>query len=1201
MKYNKFEYKKTNEKKVLHKVKKQWVVLGTAAFTFLAVETAPQVMDNHSFGFTEAVANADTNTNQGGSTSSTDTSAKADATSGASDKASSGAADSSSATSTTSSGASTSASASNSSTTSGSTTSANVGVTYSGKSSEAVNSNGSAAASADIGSKPSSGSNSGANTSADNTTNTLDINANAAVNTDNELELDLRMGDDGSSSGSDIAQIPATSNESVVDSAPVLASKVGLGISSNAIDNKNGTTTYSNRVIFNESSKPSNASIAYHTTTLIQNNSYSDDGNTIYYGYANAYVNNSNGNSPFSDSVVSDISSLSFYYTNNSGSTSTTTISDSDISSYVHFIKSTDSSTWQFNYSDTANTTSATSGVSILLFSLPSSYYSINFKPGDNFGLSYNLSDTANNSSYSDISYYNVDSSGASEKQGSVAYAHFSPVATLFTYPVQVSYLDQNGSAIASAGSSTQYLTGDNIYPGNSFAVPVKSISGYDFDHAFINNTGTSYASSDASGNPVILGKFITGGVSTDNGNKIVAQQVNLYYKPITSVSDTFNFFDNTNQSSLASSFPISGIPGSSININSVTSFAASQYANYVWDSSANESLSSLSIGSSAASYTVYLTHKTSTFAPGDTNNLPNGNALSSASLAQTYTRTVSFVDGNGKPVSTASSASVTFTRSAIYDYVTSSVSYTNWSANSSNVSEYTFPAVADSISGYTLTSSVAASTVSADNGSDVSASSAFSANAVYSVNAIAYTFSYYDNTDSKALDIKTTTRSGSAGSSVGDLESLVPDNYEWDASANTSLNNLTFNSKASTLYKIYLTHRIVSYAANALPSGIAADQLTETHTRTFNLVDSNNHALSSAVVQAVDYNRSAGVDAFTNSVVAYGSWVPTSGEFAAYGAPASLVSGSAVYLVQSTATNPASYASSYAPVAGGSSTSTAYTIYYSLSSSSTGSTTPSVTPSNPSSTTPTVPTIIHVDNSVTSVTSSSASNYTLSSGSLVSSASTTSSSAKSSFTSSSATSSASSVASSTSSAVSSTASSTTSSEVTSVVTSKSTSVDVEPAGKSKHTQSSKKTTTAKKSKKGGETDIKGARDQFNRKTNKGKQTASANKKRRAKYKEQRKQKTTTQITSYKNKQHRRFGKHGVNVKHGAGAKHSYALKHGGTAANATYKYRDSAKFNQKAQLPQTSENHTTSEFSLVGLAMVAVSGIFAGMYKRQK
>ncbi|MEJ6400318.1 mucin-binding protein [Nicoliella lavandulae] len=657
--FDKNKYRKTNDKKVLHKVKKQWVILGTAALTLLAVETAPQGLANHSFSQVEAKADTTSAASSGSSSNGSATDSASSNPTSASSTA-------------TSASESSSASTDSSATTSGSTST-----------SSSASTNSSATTSGSTLTSSSASNNVTSDTNADNTvslstgsssTNTNTFSAAVVGVTD---ELSYRDGNDDA----------GKNGVSLTSSKP--ATSTSFTYSTSSLQSSGSSYSFSNTVTENNSG-------VYHGDITINVGSTTDL-NGKKYSYTNAftYTNDSNNNSPLASDVVSHISNLTTYHKDaNNSIVSSYTVSSADVSSYVQFLSSTsDTNLMNKYYINGTSGPTFNSSTSVLLFTLPASLLSNNYRGGDQIDWSFDLSSAENDK-------YSLTSAEPSVHSSDFTYSQFNN-------PVTIKFVDSNNNPIS--GAEDQYLTSDAIYRNDSFSVSVPTPSGY-VTSGYEDNYSTNVSSSNNSF--VVSGNFQ---INLSN-----TQGVTLVYKKTTtdSVVDTFNFTDNGNSVATTSQ---SGQPSSAVDVNSLQSEIPSGYA---LTSEAASSLSNLKFGSSDTTYSLALVHKTQSFTAND-NSTQSG--VTKDDLQKTFTRTINFVDAsNQSAVADPVVQTVTYDRTGTYDEITNSVTYSEWSA-----------------AGSTEFASGSAPAVSGYSGATPSSYSAVSVPYSYSPTASSLTISY--------------------------------------------------------------------------------------------------------------------------------------------------------------------------------------------------------------------------------------------------------------------------------------------------------------------------------------------------------------------------------------------------------------------------------------------------------------------------
>ncbi|MEJ6400317.1 mucin-binding protein [Nicoliella lavandulae] len=578
---NKIKYRKLNEKKVLHKVKKQWIIVGTAALSLLAVDAAPQLL-NHS----EIEAKADTVQSSAGSTSSSAaTSAVASTNSSAS-------------ATTVNASASSTASSESASSTVASTTSNTDSTVASAASSSSDSSNNSASASS-VGSSA---------------TASADVSDNTTGNIEN------RMGTTQSSSSATNISLTATQptanqlSVTTIDSGTNSAASIGFSISG-----------------------ASNAT--YHGNVSLSN--YGNFGAP----YVVQYVNSS-GVAP-----LTGIKNLVQYYKAADGTVQSSAVDASAYSSLTPNV---------------ASTSSTPAGISEVNNSAVTSYALLTIQSGP-FDSAANNTYTAN-----DQIWWTYDIISNPDYKGDVDHYNAVGVTAKNLTPVKVNYLD---SSTSSAVSVSQWITGDNIYPGSSYQLSVSAPSGYNVATANTTIGGTLSISNNT--------VQVSGAVFDNYTNPAI----NVYLtKNVSTQSGSISFLDADNKNSSLGGETFSGQVGDQVNYDIQSAINSLQAKGYQL-ASASQSVPSgtiITINNGNNDYTYKFTHVIKQYSASDTN-LPSN--INPSDLQMTVSRTINFVDGStNQPLTKPSVQTFTYNRVASYDLAANTVTYSDWKvANNGN------------------------------------------------------------------------------------------------------------------------------------------------------------------------------------------------------------------------------------------------------------------------------------------------------------------------------------------------------------------------------------------------------------------------------------------------------------------------------------------------------------------------------------
>ncbi|MHA8262654.1 mucin-binding protein [Lactobacillaceae bacterium Melli_B3] len=270
--------------------------------------------------------------------------------------------------------------------------------------------------------------------------------------------------------------------------------------------------------------------------------------------------------------------------------------------------------------------------------------------------------------------------------------------STTTTTPVKIKFQDGQGNQVA----PDQWVTGDNIYPGNSFELNVPNVSGYQFNGGF-SAQGAEHVENN-NGQPVIKGTF----------SNWASAEIALNYqknepKQVTGSIKYYDVSDPSNKQQIGDA-NISGNEGDIWHYSAQAQVNQFQNNGYQLVSSQSAiPADNLTLGANN-DYEIDFTHTTKTYNANDA--LPSG--LNQSDLTKTYKRIINFTGANNQAVATPITQTVTFNRNATYDEVTHATTFSNWVANgSSQFNAVTTP----TISGYTASQKqIGASNVSANS-----------------------------------------------------------------------------------------------------------------------------------------------------------------------------------------------------------------------------------------------------------------------------------------------------------------------------------------------------------------------------------------------------------------------------------------------------------------------------------------------------
>ena len=257
--------------------------------------------------------------------------------------------------------------------------------------------------------------------------------------------------------------------------------------------------------------------------------------------------------------------------------------------------------------------------------------------------------------------------------------------------------------------------------------------------------------------------------------------------------------------------------------------------------------------------YIIQLKEKTTNYTPD--------NNPKKLDLTKTVTRTINYVDANGKQLAPSVTQTITFTRNATVNEVTGQVTYTDWQpSGNDDYNAVESPAV----KGYTPSTTQ----VGAVNNVPATATNTVT-NVVYTANKETATVTYVDETTGKVLS--TTTLTGSYGSTSSYDPQVVIDKYESEGyqlvSNDYPTNGQIFGDDGVTQhFTIKFTEKTSNYTPENNPKKL---DLTKTVTRTINYVDANGKQLAPSVTQTITFTRNATVNEVTGQVT-YTDWQPS-------------------------------------------------------------------------------------------------------------------------------------------------------------------------------------------------------------------------------------------------------------------------------------------------------------------------------------
>ena len=257
--------------------------------------------------------------------------------------------------------------------------------------------------------------------------------------------------------------------------------------------------------------------------------------------------------------------------------------------------------------------------------------------------------------------------------------------------------------------------------------------------------------------------------------------------------------------------------------------------------------------------YIIQLKEKTTNYTPE--------NNPKKLDLTKTITRTINYVDANGKQLAPSVTQTITFTRTATVNEVTGQVTYTDWQPSGND----DYNAVESPVvKGYTPSTNQ----VGAVNNVPATATNTVT-NVVYTANKETATVTYVDETTGKVLS--TATLTGPYGSTSSYDPQAVIDKYESEGyqlvSNDYPTNGQIFGEDGVTQhFTIKFTEKTSNYTPENNPKKL---DLTKTVTRTINYVDANGKQLAPSVTQTITFTRSATVNEVTGQVT-YTDWQPS-------------------------------------------------------------------------------------------------------------------------------------------------------------------------------------------------------------------------------------------------------------------------------------------------------------------------------------
>ena len=332
----------------------------------------------------------------------------------------------------------------------------------------------------------------------------------------------------------------------------------------------------------------------------------------------------------------------------------------------------------------------------------------------------------------------------------------------------------------------------------------------------------------------------------------------------------TINYVDDDEDGKIVHTDVINGLYNTTTTYDPSNEEKVLEGQGYVIGSSNLPAGGNITFNATDQTYTIHLTHGTSTVNPSNNTN-PN------IDLTKDVTRTIYYQYSNGQPVPglTNVTQTVHFTRTAKIDSVTGqAISYSDWTPSGSDTfSEVKSPQV----TGYTpnIASVPAVQTVTSDTKSSA-------ITVIYNVNSEHAIVNYVDDDDGEKI-IHTDTVNGTFGSTVtydptNTDTTLTNQGYIIGSSNLPTGDKITFTHDGYVpTYTVHVTHgtHTVTPADNPDPSKIT---LTHDVTRTIHYQYSNGQPIPGLgdVTQTIHYTRTANIDSVTGQVVSYGDWTPS-------------------------------------------------------------------------------------------------------------------------------------------------------------------------------------------------------------------------------------------------------------------------------------------------------------------------------------
>ncbi|WP_429971685.1 mucin-binding protein [Fructilactobacillus sp. Tb1] len=295
-------------------------------------------------------------------------------------------------------------------------------------------------------------------------------------------------------------------------------------------------------------------------------------------------------------------------------------------------------------------------------------------------------------------------------------------------------------------------------------------------------------------------------------------------------------------------------------------------------------------------SITITMKHKIDTITPSDPQaagtTIPGTDqqypaGLTESDLSQTITRTIHFVDKNGKQLKPDEVQSVTYNRTATVDEVTGQVTYTPWNV-AAGQDLYGSQPTPNDIPGYKP--SVDTIDGIGFNIGDQDSNTTI----VYDNDNESATVNYVDGDNGNSM-LQSDTINGNSGakadySTTDEISALEKKGYEVSVNGYPA-DGYTFTNDPNQSITVTMKHKLDTITAadpqtagtiipgtdQQFPAGLSESDLTQTVPVTVHFVDPDGHEIAPSVTQEVKYTRTATVDEVTGKVT-YGDWVPVNG-----------------------------------------------------------------------------------------------------------------------------------------------------------------------------------------------------------------------------------------------------------------------------------------------------------------------------------